>query len=697
MFKKALIVLAITSVIVLAITSVIAPTLAQSNDSDPTPIIIADTIKRTSTLAPLRDIAPGFDSSNEIQVTKTGSVFIKVHFDYFSIPTGAYVVVSDPLGQESYQYDGIDHQKATFNSGSEDGLTQFSAMSVFGDTAVIKLVMPINAIWEKHHGIKIDQFNAGLEEALIPENNPTPESSCGVNERRDAICWQSSHEEQFERTRPVARLLMAGSGLCTGWRVGSDNHMFTNNHCLSTQSKLTNTEVWFNYQRTTCGGSANSGTIKVTGKDLIKTNYDLDYSLFTVENFNSISSFGNFGLENKAPTVGDLIYIAQHGAGNPKELSIESDQNTNGLCQIDIASAFGRAANTDTGYFCDTTGGSSGSPVIDNASHKVIALHHFGGCENQGVRIDKIWPQVSTYFGDVLPEGDGPGQGLKPVARAQITCNNLSCTFDGSASTGSSLSYLWNFGDNLSSTESSIQHDYMQAGTYQISLKVTDNKNVSNSYSKSLEVSDSNTDNELGSGVPLFNLSGSKDSESLYFINVADRNKRVVVNMKDGTGDADLYVKRGAEPTTSDYDCRPFEGGNNENCDVSVDSPELVYIKLIGYSEYSGVELVATVSDRNTSQFPMNNLSESRGSWLRYDYIVPAGVSQIEVKSSGGSGDADLYVQKGVAPSKTVYDCRPYKSGNNESCVMTVAAGDEIHIGLFAYSGFSDLTLDVVK
>ena len=683
--------------IVLATTSFITPILAQDTHSDPTAIIIiADTIKRASTLAPLHNVTPGLDTSNEIEITKAGSVFIKVHFNYFNIPDGAYVVVSDPLGQESYQYDGVEHQTATFNSETgENGLTQFSAMSVFGDTAIVKIVMPINAVWEKHHGIEIDQFNAGLEEAIMPETGPTPESTCGVNERKDAICWQTTHEVQYERTRPVARLLMAGSGLCTGWRVGSDNHMFTNNHCLSTQSKLTNTEVWFNYQRTTCGGSTNAGTIKVTGKDLLKTDYDLDYSLFTVTNFNSISSFGNFGLENRPPSVGDLIYIAQHGAGNPKELSIESDQNTNNLCQIDIASATGRAANSDTGYFCDTTGGSSGSPVIDGVSHKVIALHHFGGCENQGVRVDKIWPQVSSHFGGVLPQGDGPGQVTPPVANAQISCNNLSCNFNASGSTGNALTYQWNFGDGFSSSNNLTQHEYSQAGTYQISLTVTDNKNVSDVHTESLAVSDNTTDNELLSGVAVVNLSGDKDSESLYFINVNSDNKRVVVDMNGGSGDADLYVKKGAEPTTSDYDCRPYVGGNNESCSLTLSSADVVYVKLIGYSAFDDVDLVATISDANNSDFPKNNLSASKGNWLRYSYVVPAGVSQIEVKSSGGTGDADLYLQKGAAPSKTVYDCRPYQSGNNETCVISVNAGDEMHIGLYAYSTFSGLTLDV--
>jgi len=682
--------------IVLGSINFITPVLAQTND--PAPIIIADTINRITTLAPLQNIAPGLDSSNEIEISKAGAVFIKVHFKYFSLPEGAYVVVSDPQGQESYQYDGISHQTATFNSeAGENGLTQFSAMSVFGDTAIIKLNMPTNAVWEKHHGIEIDRFNAGLEEALISDSNPTTLSSCGVNERTDAVCWASSHAEKFERTRPVARLLMSGSGLCTSWRVGNDNHMFTNNHCLSTQGTLENTEVWFNYQRTTCGGSTNAGTVKVTGKDLLKTDYDLDYSLFTVTNFNSISSFGNFGLENKAPTVGELIYIAQHGAGNPKELAIESDQNSNGLCQIDVASATGRAANTDTGYFCDTTGGSSGSPVIDGNSHKVIALHHFGGCENQGVRVDKIWPQVSSFFGGVLPQGDGSNQDLPPVARAQISCTNLSCNFDASGSSGNGLTYQWSFGDGASSTNNSVQHDYSQAGSYQISLTVTDNKNVTNTHTESLEVSDNTSNNELQSGVPVVNLLGDKDSEVLYFINVNESNKRIEVNMSGGTGDADLYLKIGEEPTKNNYDCRPFIGGNDENCSLAINSASTVYIKLIGYSAYSGVDLVATISDGNVDEFPKTNLSASKGSWLRYTYTVPAGVSQIEVKSSGGSGDSDMYVQKDAAPTKTVYDCRPFLSGNNESCVISVNQGDTMHIGLFAYSSFSNLTLDVLK
>lgn len=40
-----------------------------------------------------------------------------------------------------------------------------------------------------------------------------------------------------------------------------------------------------------------------------------------------------------------------------------------------------------------------------------------------------------------------------------------------------------------------------------------------------------------------------------------------------------------------------------------------------------------------------------------------------------GTGDADLYTRIGTPPTRTSYDCRPYKSGSSETCNVTVPAG----------------------
>ena len=99
----------------------------------------------------------------------------------------------------------------------------------------------------------------------------TTESTCGVNERRDVACYKSSHPTEYAHTKPVARLLIGGRSLCTGWRVGNDNHMFTNNHCIENKSELASTENWFNYQRSNCGSGSKGPTVKVGGAKFFKT------------------------------------------------------------------------------------------------------------------------------------------------------------------------------------------------------------------------------------------------------------------------------------------------------------------------------------------------------------------------------------------------------------------------------------------
>ena len=58
--------------------------------------------------------------------------------------------------------------------------------------------------------------------------------------------------------------------------------------------------------------------------------------------------------------------------------------------QVDANAHNGRGAGTDIGYYCDTEGGNSGSPVLSRETHKVVALHHCANCPNRGVRIQDI-------------------------------------------------------------------------------------------------------------------------------------------------------------------------------------------------------------------------------------------------------------------------------------------------------------------
>ncbi|HEX7700011.1 MAG TPA: PPC domain-containing protein [Kofleriaceae bacterium] len=70
--------------------------------------------------------------------------------------------------------------------------------------------------------------------------------------------------------------------------------------------------------------------------------------------------------------------------------------------------------------------------------------------------------------------------------------------------------------------------------------------------------------------------------------------------------------------------------------------------------------------------------------------VLAAGTYQFDIT---GNGDADLYVRVGAAPTTTKYDCRPYKTGSNESCSVTIAQPTTIGVMVRGYATTSDFSL----
>jgi Zn-dependent metalloprotease len=90
---------------------------------------------------------------------------------------------------------------------------------------------------------------------------------------------------------------------------------------------------------------------------------------------------------------------------------------------------------------------------------------------------------------------------------------------------------------------------------------------------------------------------------------------------------------------------------------------------------------------------PVTGLGASQGATLSFTLDVPAGSSNLVFQLSGGTGDADMYVKFGAAPTTTTYDCRPYNSGNNETCTFAAPSAGTWYVNIRAYSTFSGVTL----
>lgn len=71
--------------------------------------------------------------------------------------------------------------------------------------------------------------------------------------------------------------------------------------------------------------------------------------------------------------------------------------------------------------------------------------------------------------------------------------------------------------------------------------------------------------------------------------------------------------------------------------------------------------------------------------------VLAAGTYELAMT---GTKDADLYVRIGSAPTASRYDCRPYKTGSNETCQVTLAQSATIHVMIQGYAtGSSEFDL----
>ncbi len=94
-----------------------------------------------------------------------------------------------------------------------------------------------------------------------------------------------------------------------------------------------------------------------------------------------------------------------------------------------------------------------------------------------------------------------------------------------------------------------------------------------------------------------------------------------------------------------------------------------------------------------TKGVAVGSLSATTGNSLNYTMVIPAGATNLAFNTSGGTGDADMYVKFGSAPTDTVYDCRPYASGNTEACNFATPSTGTYYVRLKAYTSFSGLSL----
>ena len=203
----------------------------------------------------------------------------------------------------------------------------------------------------------------------------------------------------------------------------------------------------------------------------------------------------------------------------------------------------------------------------------------------------------------------------------------------------------------------------------------------------------------LQNGVPVSGISGATGSQQSWTMSVPAGASNLKFQLSGGTGDADLYVRFGSAPTTTTYDCRPFLSDNNETCSFASPGAGTWYVLLIADDPYSGATLAGSYQTGSTGPatlqngVPVSGISGAQGSQQFWTLTVPQGASSLQIQTSGGTGDANLYVRYGSAPTTTTFDCGPATSGSNETCSFAAPAAGTWHVMVYGAGAYSGVTL----
>lgn len=162
-----------------------------------------------------------------------------------------------------------------------------------------------------------------------------------------------------------------------------------------------------------------------------------------------------------------------------------------------------------------------------------------------------------------------------------------------------------------------------------------------------------------------------------------------------GDGDADLYVRKGAAPTATAYDCRPYQSGTAEQCTIV--GPAVVYVGVNGYAATSNYALEITYTEGtggggtppNPPAFAHLNQTGSvaQGAMKLFQLPIPAG-KRVVVRTTS-SADVDLYIQFGAAPTTAAYIARGYTQSGNEQVTYTATSNGTLYIGVHGYAAGS--------
>lgn len=219
------------------------------------------------------------------------------------------------------------------------------------------------------------------------------------DDREDLVLQFGTGSQFYKYSEPIAIVYFQDLETqketnCTGFLI-SPTLLITNFHCISDPKQLTTARAVFFYE--TDGTRARTGRFS---KLEVKSDYShLDYAVLRLTN----SFEASVKLATTLPEKGEGFILVQHPNGLPKMIAVKK-------CALQSPSVPGRPS--DFFHLCDSSYGSSGSPVMDKSTGIVFGLHHLGATDpstkndnhNMAVSVQSILEDIKAQEPGIFAE-----------------------------------------------------------------------------------------------------------------------------------------------------------------------------------------------------------------------------------------------------------------------------------------------------
>ncbi|CAM2069613.1 PPC domain-containing protein [Sulfidibacter corallicola] len=204
----------------------------------------------------------------------------------------------------------------------------------------------------------------------------------------------------------------------------------------------------------------------------------------------------------------------------------------------------------------------------------------------------------------------------------------------------------------------------------------------------------------LNNGETWLNATADVDKFIDFQMNVPSGADNLRIEVIDGNGDPDVYVKFGEPPTTLSYDAKSTVYGLDEVLNITNPPAGKAYFMVYGKTKFFAKEVKITYEIPSWRGELGNGMTDyvsgTKGQSIRFwTPDIPAGATNLRFTMSGGSGDADLYVKYGAAASTASFDYKSTNGSNNDSVTIASPNAGKYFFTVNGHSNFSGAVLNV--